>query len=248
MAEKKRTAFEKALTDAALSRYETILEADPVPVKFSPAYRRAVADLTRKASRKTWRYVNTAAKRILIAALLLLLLAMTAVAAVPALREGLIRFFMRDIGPAYEFVFTEEDLARAPKQIETHYAPSYVPEGFTIVEEVYNSTKSLVSYLDEAGNVLTFDQHCLWRIEEGNPPGIATGISIDSEGSVAETAIMQGYEVTLFHIYEVPHGNEEINTVAVWTDHQYFYTIVGPVLSQSEIEKIIAGIHRVELQ
>ena len=48
MAEKNKTAFRKALTDAALARYEKTLREDTAPVVFSDAYREEIARLEEK--------------------------------------------------------------------------------------------------------------------------------------------------------------------------------------------------------
>ena len=66
MAKKNQSAFEKALTDAALSRYQKILDEDTSPVQLSDTYQDSVAKLTNKSSQKTWKYVNTAWKRMLV--------------------------------------------------------------------------------------------------------------------------------------------------------------------------------------
>lgn len=243
MAEKNKTAFRKALTDAALARYEKTLREDTAPVVFSDAYREEIARLTQKTERKTWRYVNAAWKRVLIAVILAFLLAATAVAAVPALREGLIRFFTHDDGVAFSFEFSQEDLDRAPKEIETRYAPTYVPEGFTLYDSSFVPRVNDYRYKNAYGEDLIFYQFSLWDYLESEDDGIY-GVTIDSEDAISqETRLINGYEVLTVH-YKYENGIETYELI--WTDQLYFYRIFMPKLSDEEIVKIITGISQVE--
>ena len=240
MTEKKNAAFKKALTEAVLSRHQATLEADKEPVELSEAYRESVARLTRKTQRKTWKYVNTAAKRILIAAIIIMLLTMTAFAAIPALRDGLIKFFMHDDGVAYSFEFTQEDYERAPREIETYYAPSWVPPQYSLTSEKYHSSLGERIYVDEVGNALGYTQNILWLdgAEYDYPIGVGRVITVNSENTKAETNNIQGYEVIILRKQE--EGFPE-DVVVIWTDHNYFYTISSVDISDEDIDRIIAS-------
>ena len=243
MTDKKKTAFEKALTDAVLARYQKTIAEDSEPVVLSDSYKQAIEGLTRKTERKTWKYVNKTWKRILIAAILLFLLAGTAVAAVPALREGLIRFFTHDNGVAFTFTFTQEDLDRAPKEIETFYVPSYVPDGFTLVDQSVIPSSSDYIYFNDAGQSLVYNQSALWTVANDsiNADSILTGLTINSENVSVEDVVLQGYQVKIIHMLLPDLGEHEEYTVALWTNHQYFFELSGPNLNIEEIDKIIAS-------
>lgn len=245
MAKNNQSAFEKALTDAALSRYQKILDEDTSPVQLSDTYKDSAAKLTNKSSRKTWKYVNTAWKRLLVAVIMMFLLAATAFAAVPALREGLIRFFMHDDGVAFTFEFSQEDPDRAPKEIERYYAPSYIPDQYELVSEEYRPADEQRIYLDNTGNVLSFSQYALWQFEADSysPAGVASRLGISSENVVVETEILRGYEVKIIHI-QTPNNTEDIEIL--WTDHEYFYSIGTPAISTDEIDRIIGSMAPVE--
>lgn len=243
MTDKKKTAFEKALTDAVLARYQKTIAEDSEPVVLSDSYKQAIEGLTRKTERKTWKYVNKTWKRILIAAILLFLLAGTAVAAVPALREGLIRFFTHDNGVAFTFEFTQEDLDRAPKEIETYYAPSYVPDGFVLVDHSFASDSLDYLYFDAAGDTYYYSQSVLWQydIDPNNPDGILSQHTVNSENVIVEDVVLQGYQVKIIHMLLPDLGEHEEETVALWTDHQYFYEVGAPNLKIDEIDTIITS-------
>lgn len=245
MAKRNQSAFEKALTDAALSRYQKILDEDASPIQLSDAYKDSVAKLTNKSSRKTWKYVNTAWKRVLVAVLLMFLLAATAFAAVPALREGLIRFFTHDDGIAYSFEFSQEDIERAPKEIQSYRAPSYIPSKFSLVDEVLLQEEAHRYYMDDVGNTLDYRQSVLWQYDPSifDPDGVAARFGVSSENVTIETLILQGYEIKVIHI-QTPNGTEDAEVL--WTDHEYFYTIGTPAISTEEIDRIIGSMAHVE--
>lgn len=241
MRKKNLTAFEKALTDAALSRYQKDLEECREPVQFSEEHKKKVQELKKKTTRSTWKYVNTVRKRLLVALIALLLLAATACAAIPALREGLIRFFTHDDGVAYSFEFSQEDLEKAPKEIETYYKLGYVPSGYKQINENNAVQYSSHTYMDEADGIISFQQIALWQYEESNKDekGIATVFGIDSENSTSERRIVCGYEMVIIHM---PNEDGTETVVHCWTDHSYFYALRAPGLSDREIERIINGI------
>lgn len=245
MAKKNQSAFEKALTDAALSRYQKILDEDTSPVQLSDAYKASIDKLTNRSSRKTWKYVNTAWKRVLVAVILMFLLAATAFAAVPALREGLIRFFMHDDGIAFTFEFSQEDIDRAPKEIQVYYAPTFIPSQFSLVDEVVLQEEAHRYYMDDAGNVLDYRQSVLWQYESVlfESDGVASRFGVSSEDITMEIEILQGYEVKIIHI-QTPNNSEDIEIL--WTDHEYFYSIGAPAISTDEIGRIIGSVTPVE--
>lgn len=234
------TAFEKALTTVALSRYQTVLENDSAPVQFSDEHNAAVAELTKKTRRAGWKYVNKPWKRILVAVIVLSLLLATVCAAVPAIREGLIRFFTKDDGIVYSFEFTQEDLDRAPKEIAQYYAPTYVPPQYTLADESFLPTDLFRFYLDESGNVLSYMQHVLWEYEAdpSDPAGVAKVFGVNAENGTEEDVVVHGYEVGIFR-FPTPVGTEDM--AVVWTDHEYFYFFSAPSAGIEEIEKIIGS-------
>lgn len=247
MTKKIQSAFEQALMAAALSRYQRILDSDTSTVQLSDAYQDYVARLMNKSSRKTWKCVNTAWKRVLIAVILAVLLAATAFAAIPALREGLIRFFVHDDGIALTFAFSQEDLERAPKEIERYYAPAYIPNQYELVSEKYLPFVEHRIYSDESGNVFDFSQYTLQQFEaEPDSPGsVSTHFSVSSKNVVAETVILRGYKVKIIRFQiDAPNNTEDIEIL--WTDHEYFYAIGCPAISIEEIDRIIGSMAPVE--
>lgn len=239
------TDFEKALTTAVFSRYQRVLDENSAPVQFSDAYNTSVGKLTKKTQRATWKYVNKPWKRVLVAVIAIILLLATACAAVPSIREGLIRFFTKSDDIVYSFEFAQEDIDRAPKEIAQYSAPSYIPPQFTMVDEAYVPTQQNRVYLDEAGNVLMFLQCVLWQYETdpNDPAGVARVVGVNAENATVEDVVLQGYEVKIFRI-PTPIGTEDM--VVVWTDHEYFYSLTLPSVANKEIDRIIGSMTPVE--
>lgn len=216
--------FRRALLDAQQAEFADVPREDELDLSFSPEFEREMERLQRGTKHRTRRMVNTTAKRVLIAAVLLLLLAMTVVAAVPALREGLIRFFTHDSGVFYSFEFSEEDVAKAPENIETVYLPTYIPEGYQLtIQDITNGVVDIV-YSDYDGNIIHYSQYVLWSADPvaNSDANITTVLGIDSEGAVTEEFILNGYEVRAIH-YDPEEAKNP--TIYVWTDHEYFYML-----------------------
>ncbi len=93
----KMTAFEQALLDATLEEFADIPDDEgKIDVTFSPAFTAKAEKLVRNTQRKSWRYVNTAMKRVALVAIAAALLATTAMA-IPAVRDAIIKFFVHDV-------------------------------------------------------------------------------------------------------------------------------------------------------
>ncbi len=245
MAEKKTTAFEKALTQAVLSRYQAQLDADDEPVEFSEAHKAAVEKLTKKTKRKSWKYVNTTAKRILIAAILVGLLAATAFAAVPALRGKQVKYEEHNDGVAVNFEFSQIDVENAPKEILTYYAPTYIPDGYTLTKETNVSNYFCRYYNNSENNYILFKQFTLWdfTLPEDALSGDGNRFVISGDYDELETLIVDGYEVRVYHYYveDIPERD-----ICIWTDYNYFFVFEGPNFSKSTISKIISSIETLD--
>lgn len=239
MSRKQSSTFEAALTDAALSRYQSILAQENGPVQLSAEYRAATARLTRKAGSRTWKYVNTAWKRVLVAILIAILLAATVFAAVPALREEALGFFLHDKGTAYSFTFTQEALDRAPQRIEQCYAPDFIPGGYAMTKERRNAVSFKRIYRSDDGLYLTFIQKVL-RVSGQDPHSGASGFTVNSENVRSKSISLGGRWVLTVEMDNLI-GSED--AVYLWTDGAYFYALTVPDPDTETVSKIIGSVH-----
>lgn len=224
------TPFEQALLDASLEAFSDIPESEEeINVTFSPRFEKASYRLLMKTSRRIWRYTNTAAKRVAVAAVIVAALTMTAMA-IPAVREAVIAFFLGNRGTHYEVTFDPEQAANAPEQIEAVFLPTYLPEGFRQGSASIVTAGVSVIWADEAQNFIAFDQ---FPIPDG-VTGVEDWYGINAEDVAVQTLHIGGYEVICIH--------DEGRTY-LWTDNAYFYSLYcDSAVSDEEMQRIFCSI------
>ena len=224
------TPFERALLDATLEEFADIpvREAD-IPLTFSDRYRRRTEKLMRKTNSGTWHYVNTGWKRAILVAALVALLTLT-VMAFPAVRRAVANLFVDDVGTHYEFTIDPEEAATAPHQIETAYAPTYIPEEYTLNSELISAVDtSYVWYSSSDTDYIAFSQAALnTRLQSGG--------GINSEGAVMQPYSIDGFEVCRIEM--------EGSLFYVWTKDGYYFELQQSSLvhSDEELTKIFRSI------
>lgn len=230
MNKQKMTPFEQALLDACLEEFADIPDnEDEINVTFSPVFTAKAEKLVRNTQRKSWRYVNTAMKRVAVAAIVAVLLATTAMA-IPAVREEVIRFFIREQGTHIAVAFDPKQTANAPECIETVYVPTYVPEGYQ--EDTRSASTSAVCAIwhDDSGNSIVYHQ-----LPVSDDPSKSDQYGVHSEGAKMQMLYLNGYRI--LSVYD--------DNVAsyVWTDHEYFYDLsCCNTVPQNEMMRIFASI------
>lgn len=223
------TVFQRALTESVLEGYEQIPEEKTDDSRFSTVFRAWILKMIRKTQSRSWYYVNTTAKKAILIAVIISLLAVTAMA-IPTVRKKAVEFFVHEHEERYGITFDSDDMAHAPSHIEVIYLPSYIPEGYWQYDQMITPAGVHLSWKDTEGQRLYYDQ-C--RIPED--PTNDQWIGIDSEG-VEQTQIGVGeYTVTLFTDTEF--------RIAIWTDNSYFYMLnMDPSISFQTMEQIILSI------
>lgn len=229
----KLTPFEQALLDASLEEFADIPEEeDAIDIPISPGFAAKARKLIRNTQRKTWRYTNTTAKRIILVAAIVALLATTAMA-VPVIREAVIRFFVHDEGTHYEFTFDPETLSGAPQEIETVYMPTYIPEGYTEIYRDY-SVAGVNGAWQKDGD---FNYFSYAQILIPKYPEDGSWLGIDAEEVSAQYVVMNGYEV--FRVED-----NDIVCLA-WTDYHYFYLLTMTTALTAEVNQIFDSIQEI---
>lgn len=234
---KQLSTFEKALLDVTLEEYADISPDQDEETELSPTFLQKMERLSRRVDQKGNYRPRVIKRRLfLVAAIIVFALAATA-AWVPAIREGLIHFFTQDSGVAYTIHFTKEDVANAPKEIETYYAPSYLPDGYEKIDEIGNSGTNIWIYENSSGNFLEYDQNVIWKDDPTNTDGIPSHMAINSEGVDVRYLVVNGYEVMAIESLDGGDANY------LWTDYNYLYTINAvPAIDTNEIVKMISSL------
>lgn len=221
-------AFARALLTAALEDYATVSPEENIV--FSPAFEKKMEKLCKNTDRRVFHPVQTAFRRAILIAALLAALAVTAFA-VPSIRNAILDFFVHDAGTHYEFTFTPEQAAAAPKQIEKVYRPMYIPEGFSLAEPPIISNGAVMhtwysASLSKTGDFISFDQHVIPQGENNSGPS--------AEGVRTETLELNGYTVFCIYDYGVLYH---------WTNEEYFFQLYcDPGISEENRNKIFCSI------
>lgn len=233
MIKKTLSTFEKALLDATLLEFAGVPSEEDIEYSFSQGFEQKAEKLIKKCGTAAWHCVNTTAKKLIIAAIVTALLAGSAMA-IPPIREGLLKFFAHNTGVNYYFTVDEDAIKNAPKELEIVYSPSYIPDGYELVDETVCSGFASYTYLTPDGDLLDFTQEKM-----PDDPNYAVGSSPDAERSKVDYVEIKGYKVIQL-IWDQP-GDEAVSLI--WTNEDYFFSIfcTAPV-TLDEAKQIFYGI------
>lgn len=222
-----------ALISAVLEHYSDIPAENEMKWTFSKVYKKNVRKIT--PSTKTGmmdisieHIRGRTFKFVIIAAILLALLAGSAIA-VPYVREQLLDIMFHDTGAAYIVTVAPEQATTAPQSVEEYIVPTFVPEGFQIVDDNKNSAAVFVTWKNAAGRMISFRQFTIPKDIVGR-----TGPYVNSEGAKQYGKVIYGYQT------EVIEDTDAYSVI--WTDNVYFYCItISKPLNLGVVEAMIAS-------
>ena len=145
---------------------------------------------------------------------------------VTAIRERVVNFFI-EIFDTYA-VITTDKTAEYPKKIEEQYAPSYIPEGFTVknIHEDYRET--YIKICNDKGDIINIKQ-------------FVKGVTahIDAEKRVVNISLFDENDGVLW---------DSQGTRSIFFEYKgYFFTLSSqPELSEDELIKIARSMEKVE--
>lgn len=221
------TQFEQALLEANLEEFADVPAEDSIDLTLSEEFELEGLELVEKARRgKVPRFGKTLRRALLIAAIIAALA--TAAMAIPAVREGIIRFFTHDVGTHHVIEFDPEQAATAPKYIEKVFVPTFVPAEFRLKEGSVNFAR--VIYLWEHNTnpdwYVFYEQQPLPLYPNGGP---------DSEHTTSRYIIWDNYKVFCVE--------DDIWRYYGWTDNSYYYELICYAdISEDEIYRIFESI------
>lgn len=192
--------------------------------QFTPAFESKMQKLLKKAKQKYVYIFHRPIRRMsIIAACVIIIL--TASFSVEAIRTPIIKFCVTVYEKFSSVIFgiDANDELTLPTTIEMLYAPSYIPDGYTLTDEMNTSHIRELTYSDMDDNEIAFQQYII----------ISTSIKIDTEGVVTEKIFINGIEGIFY-------TNKNVNTV-MWHDNQYGYSITGKI-DKSSLENMANSI------
>ena len=224
----KVTVFERALVDAVLCEYIDIPNSTEIQYEPSEKFKDAIKKII--AGFDKHRIVTiTLIKRLILVAIIAALLTGCALA-IPAVREYLIEFFLNDHGSWYGVTFNPEEAKDAPHEIEDFYAPTYLPDGYQVFDEMYSIGGIAVYCFDENDGFLYYEQSFISANANEDD-----WMGIDAEDTTRSSKVLFGYRV------EIIHGED--STTYVWTDNRYvFFLYFDLTISDEEKLKVMESI------
>ena len=220
--------FKQALFDVhdqECERFAATME----PVTFSLKFERKMDRLLRAQRSSFYPLVNTNFKKAVLAMAVVLILMITTVFSVSALREPVIRFFVEVYEKFSQVFFHPPQDEEFPATLEVYYAPTWLPDGYhedaDRILDVINLCNRF--YVSKTGNDILFGQYTI----------TSSALRIDTEDVDIESVIING-NVGLYF------SNKEIQYLT-WNDGQYGFSTSGPV-SKVDLIRMAESIQTVE--
>lgn len=199
------------------------------PVDYSPAFERKMDRLIRAQRKPYFPLVNTSFKRAFLAATIAVIMLITMVFSVSALREPVVRFFVEVYETFSQVVLHHEPEDEFPAMLETYYEPTWLPSGYQ--EKVDQRVDAAIfcewTYMDDNGNALIFKQYTI----------TSTALLIDTEGTQSEQVTVNGNAALFYSNKDIQH--------LMWSDGAYGYLVSGAV-TKEELYRIAESILAVE--
>lgn len=215
------------LKEALIAAMDKELEGIPSNLadyhSFSSGFEKKMKQLIKKAKIK-YISINRFRIRRSIAAASLILIILTASMSVEAVRMPIIRLTEKIYTEFSEIIFENEDNIEVPEKIEEVYVPSYIPEGYTLKEEV-NDMRSMhfFFYTNEEGQELSVEQLVL-----------GVHMAVDTEGITTE-------EITINGLSGIIYTKRGLTSIIV-NDNRYVHFISG-YEDREELIKVVESLH-----
>jgi len=199
------------------------------PVTFSPKFERKMERLLRAYRKPYYPMVNTNFKKAALAMAVVLILMITTVFSVSALREPVIRFFVEVYEKFSHVFFHHKPEEQFPATLEVYYAPTWLPEGYK--EDIDKALDAIffceMIYANGDSDELVFKQYTITSSE----------LYIDTEDVQVHTVFVNGNEGIYFSNKEIQH--------LTWNDEQYGFSVSGPI-SEADLLRLAELIRAVE--
>ena len=220
--------FKQALFDVQTAECERYA-ASTVPVTFSPAFERKMDRLIRAQRQPYYLLVNTKPKRALLAFAIALLLLITMVFSVSALREPVVRFIVEVYERFSKVFYHQQEEEYFPATLETYFTPTWLPDGYQedaglVVDAIIFCERT---FSCESGEKAKFMQYTI----------TSSLLIIDTEDVQAEPCSVNGMDALCY-------SNKEIQNL-IWNDRQYGFRITGPV-SKADLLRMAESIEPLE--
>ena len=219
--------YRECIGEVLLPKYHKILEEASDEHEFSPRFEKRMQKLIRRRKKPYFKMINTVGKRVAVFAVTFLIISMTTVMSVKALREPFLDFIM-SIFTTHSTVSTVSETDKDyPAAINDKYTITYDLSGF---EEVYSNENSIRIRLDYKNNniMIMFSQIVISEYQA----------YINTEGVEVEHIDINGYDAIGFE-----DNNGYYNLI--WNNGEYIINL-GSNIGKDVLIEIAKSVQKVE--
>ena len=156
--QKGKEILKEALGDYELS-FDEKYPPEEMDVVFSKKYQKNIDRMLSGKQKSHPKFLNTSWKRV-VASIVVVAMVFGGSMTVKAFREPVVEFFTNIYEKIVEIFFDDDDIAKAPSEIETIYTLGYVPDGY--VEESFDSDELTTKiYWTNGDDKIYFKQYTL---------------------------------------------------------------------------------------
>ena len=213
-----KSKFRQALLEISKNYLENLELAPQEDIFFSQKLERKMSHLIKSPRKSVWHCFNTPLKKTLAACLAIVIFA-SSIMGCCQIREPIVEFFTEVYEQFTEFLFSKTDRDNSPKTVSDIHIPTYIPEGYELVEQtILNNRECRIIWQNQENSNIAFYQTVL-TMKTTLDTENANTLTIDDNRKIA---IIQKGE----------------NTFVFWNDNAYAYMLICN-LSEDEIIKII---------
>ena len=139
--QKGKEILKEALGDYELS-FDEKYPPEEMDVVFSKKYQKNIDRMLSGKQKSYPKFLNTSWKRVA-ASIVVVAMVFGGSMTVKAFREPVVEFFTNIYEKIVEIFFDDDDIAKAPSEIETIYTLGYVPEGYEMESYFINKKKTM---------------------------------------------------------------------------------------------------------
>ncbi len=221
--------IKRALLEEELAEMAVIDALPDEEVSFSEKYKTEMHKLLDKYKKRTYNVNRRISKR-LVGALAAILIALTLMMSISAIREPIIKFIVNVYDNFISVFIEEDDGAKPPETIEKIYLPSCEIDGFNFQSTTNYSTIIKTKWINANGNLITLEQ----LIIKDNYQAF-----LDNES--------KNYEITEINSFDIYYINKNNHYFTVWSNGEYMFKMLFPnTIEFSEIEKSLESMEAVE--
>lgn len=192
-------------------------------------FEKKVSNLINSEKKFNRKHINTPIKKIIVT-IIILLIVLTSAMSVPAFRQPVIDFVVKQYNKFSSYFISEESLQNSkdqlPMKIEDIYIPSKIPNNFTMIDYYVDDLNLFILWSDESNNTIEFYQKVIFSYNNFN----------------TENTIMNEIEIDNRSVYQY---TQKETTSYIWYDKGY--TFIINVSKDFQLKQVSELINSIEL-